>query len=579
MKFRHFKAGLTALMFVLSNSCICGAQVPTKTTKGGKKTPALTATQQRALENLDRIALEARQIDNAAIRTDLQSLIGDALWDFDTANARNIFIDAFKNARNIEDKRKAAAVQTAVIKHIWTRDRALAETLMKQLADVDPQKTEAASGDFGLAAEFGMKSGDPSSQQKLELARSLLEDNSGAAAELIAASLQNEVNFAGINLLSQLRPKDPELANSIFRDALNQLTNLPTTGAVMAAIAMGNYVTPTCTLCSQTAPVSSLAGPYYQAGLQVLRRSVGQTYTPPPVRRDLQDRLVQYFHEMQALLALTLTRFAGPSDIPALESIYRQQSQTLEPSKQQKLQALQQMQKVTNKLDDLVDKAEKVPDQEQRDKALFSLVTAAVRQRSVGDSLTDLEATVEKIQSKELHDKAWSLIKSGEVEQLIQTGQLDGAYTLASKLPDPTIRAKALRNVSRAVARNGSQVLRSSDVLAQALESLGKAEVAIETVQLMFNISSDLVNLKDYEGAFKALEVATQSLGKLKKTDFEQTNTEAVPFNLFDYRNTFGRLGTVDFDRTMFVAQTIKWREFRLAAEIAACRSILSRQA
>ena len=66
----------------------------------------LSPAQQQGLENLDRIALEARQIDNPLIRTDLQALIGDALWDFDKANARKIFLDAFKNARAIEPLRR-----------------------------------------------------------------------------------------------------------------------------------------------------------------------------------------------------------------------------------------------------------------------------------------------------------------------------------------------------------------------------------------------------------------------------------------------------------------------------------------
>ena len=42
-----------------------GARPETK-----KSAPVLSLTQQRGLENLDRIALEARQVDNPAIRAD-----------------------------------------------------------------------------------------------------------------------------------------------------------------------------------------------------------------------------------------------------------------------------------------------------------------------------------------------------------------------------------------------------------------------------------------------------------------------------------------------------------------------------
>ena len=93
----------------------------------------------------------------------------------------------------------------------------------------------------------------------------------------------------------------------------------------------------------------------------------------------------------------------------------------------------------------------------------------------------------------------------------------------------------------------------------------------------MFKIAGDLINLKDYDRAFDALQSSSGSLGGLDKSYFEQTS-RAAPNSLFDYRGTFGRLGKLDFDKTMFLAQSIKWREFRLAAEIATCRSVLSKR-
>ena len=98
------------LGIVISTACLGQASVSRSVNQKGAKNEArpLTEIERRGLENLDRIALEARQIDNAAIRTELQSLIGDALWEFDKSTARNIFLDAFKNARAITDKRDDA---------------------------------------------------------------------------------------------------------------------------------------------------------------------------------------------------------------------------------------------------------------------------------------------------------------------------------------------------------------------------------------------------------------------------------------------------------------------------------------
>ena len=129
MKHNFFlKSVMSMVSFLVTISGTCVAQTPGRSNlvpQDPKKALAtLSPAQQQGLENLDRIALEARQIDNPGIRADLQALIGDALWDYDKTNAKRIFLDAFKNARAIEDKSEAAIVQTEVVKHVWARDRA-----------------------------------------------------------------------------------------------------------------------------------------------------------------------------------------------------------------------------------------------------------------------------------------------------------------------------------------------------------------------------------------------------------------------------------------------------------------------
>jgi len=567
------------LGIVISTACLGQASASRSASQKGAKKEArsLTEIERRGLENLDRIALEARQIDNAAIRTELQSLIGDALWEFDKSSAKNIFLDAFKNARAITDKRQATVAQTQVIQRVWARDRVWAEELMKQLAETKEENKNEPQGDFGVASQFGMKSASPVDQQKLELARELLEIDSGAAGDLIATTLQNDVSFPGINLLAQLRSKNPEAADMIFQRAVQKLSDMPQPSGIMAAIAMGDYLSPSCALCSASADAPS-ARVYYTSALGVLRRSLGQPFAPPPVRRDLQDRLQQYFHEMQATLALSLSKFAGPNDLPQLEAIYQEQVQTLDPVKQRKLEALRNMQRSPDKFQDLRQNAETIPDAEERDKAIFSLVDGSVRQNPSDDRLAKLAELVEKIQSTDLHDRAWSMLKRLEVAKLTQAGNFDDAYQLAIRLPDAAIRGQALRELSLAVAHKGSQTLRSQDVLSEALEAINKADASIERTRLMFKITSDFVNAKDNERAFGALQYSASSLGPLKRDEFEQTTKASVPNSLFDYRNTFGRLGIVDFDRTMFLAQGIKWRELRLAAEIATCQSVLSKK-
>ncbi len=542
-----------------------------------KAPPALSPLQQRALETLDGLSLEARHLENPAIRADLQALIGDALWEFDKPRARSIFVDAFKNARALEDDDEARAVETQILKHLWRRDRSLAEELLKQLTTGKTQKTAEETAASDLSSQFGMQSSDPVTQQKLDLAKNLMDDDPGVAANLIGDSLQKEVSFAGINQLSQLKARNPETANRIFDRAVNQLPSMPTSSALTAAIAMADYLSPSCAVCAAKDFDPAVADVYYKSALAILRRSLGEGPATLPLKPDMQQKVVQYFREMQALLALTLTRFSRPTELAELQTIFRDKVQSLEPAKQRNLLAREQNQNAPDRFDQLFSNVESISDQEQHDLALLNLVQLALSQNSTDELLERLDEKIEKIQTRTLHDKAWSSLKIRVVEKLITAGDLDRAYTLSIKLPDPVIRARALRTLAAAVAKKGSVTLRGSDLLAEGFEALRKGDASVERSQILFKITSDFVGLKDYDHAFDALLFSSGSLAPLEKKDFEQIPGASVPNSLFEYGGTFGRLGNVDFDKTMFAAQSIRWREFRLAAGIAACRSVLGR--
>lgn len=253
------------------------------------------------------------------------------------------------------------------------------------------------------------------------------------------------------------------------------------------------------------------------------------------------------------------------------------QLRQLEPAKQQAIEAMRTNHgnQPTDRLEELCGQSETVADPEKRDAALAKLIEFVLRQDPSEEVLEKLEAKIDKIQSTTLRDRVWSLLKSREVTALIRTGSIDAAYDLSLKLPNALVRARALRDLSAAVAKRGSDTLRTSDLLGQALESLVKADASIERSQVMFKVVKDLANAKDDEKAFEALQFSSTSLGQLAINDFKEV--PGAPISLFDYDGTYGKLAKVDFDKSLFLAQRIKWQEFRLAAEISTCRSILSR--
>jgi|GEM_PF-2442424 len=540
-----------------------------------KKAPILTAAQEQALQTMDAIALEARQIDDPGIRADLQALIGDALWEFDKPTARSIFLDAFKNATALENKGEARVAQSDVIRHIWLRDPAMARDFLKRLSESEDSQNNP-DGIASIQTTFGLTSSDPANLQSLKLADSLFDSNPQAAGDLIDSALKNGVSFAGISRLSQLRESDPERANQIFSRSINQLRSMDPSAGVVAAIAMADYVSPSCAFCPSRPLDPETASLFYQAALNILRAASRSTYAPPPLKAEFQAKLIQYSHEMQAMLAMMLTKLANPADAAELQKIYREQAQLLDSKRQQLLSAVGQIQQAPDKFSAAFSAAESLTDNDQRDSALSKLVEIALSQNPTDDFHQQLEDKISAIGPGALHDRAWSLLKIREVRKDVKDGKLEAAYGLSLRLPDRFVRAQALREVSMKLNGKSDLSLNAADVLSQALQSAESASSSIERTGLMFKIVANFMSLKEDERAFDALLLSSTTVAQLSRDDFQKLPVSKVPTSLFDFAGTFGKLGSVDFEKTMQVAQGIKWKEFRLAAEISTCRSILS---
>jgi hypothetical protein len=524
---------------------------------------------------MDAIALEARQIDDPGIRADLQALIGDALWEFDKPTARSIFLDAFKNATALENKGEARVAQSDVIRLIWLRDPAMARDFLKRLSESEDSQNNP-DGIASIQTTFGLTSSDPANLQSLKLADSLFDSNPQAAGDLIDSALKNGVSFAGISRLSQLRESDPERANQIFSRSINQLRSMDPSAGVVAAIAMADYVSPSCAFCPSRPLEPETASLFYQAALNILRAASRSTYVPPPLKAEFQAKLIQYSHEMQAMLAMMLTKLANPADAAELQKIYREQAQLLDSKRQQLLSAVGQIQQAPDRFSAAFSAAESIADNDQRDAALSKLVEIALSQNPTDDFHQQLEDKINAIGPGALHDRAWSLLKIREVRKDIKDGKLEAAYGLSLRLPDRFVRAQALREVAMKLNGKSDLSLNAADVLSQALQSAESASSSIERTGFMFKIAGNFVGLKEDERAFDALLLSSTTLAQLSKDDFQKLPVSKVPTSLFDFAGTFGKLGSVDFEKTMQVAQGIKWREFRLAAEISTCRSILS---
>lgn len=131
-----------------------------------------------------------------------------SLIDEVTETPKNESLTEFFTRSNKSD------LQAAVLKVAYKHDSQLAERLIKQLTDKEPDEKK----DKGAFDDKSARS-----EQLLNLARQTLETNPNLAFSLAQRSLADGISYSLQNILTELRKKDANLANRLFDIALSQL--------------------------------------------------------------------------------------------------------------------------------------------------------------------------------------------------------------------------------------------------------------------------------------------------------------------------------------------------------------------
>jgi tetratricopeptide (TPR) repeat protein len=590
MKQLNFKRALSLTMIcVLCGATCVAAQTPKQAAQKGAakrakqaKDVATDQAQQTAIYTLEEAVASARQLENPFTKIHLQTLVAEALWSTNESRAREIFIQALSDAADTDDAVKAQLLQRDVIKRAWLKSPALGRQLMEKAAAGQTQQTQGVAAPQTtptLAVQFGMKSPDPLAQQQLLLGGALIQDDPEAAAKLIRQGAESGATFALANYLMQLREKNPTLSDDIFLETLNRLPSMQTSAALSIAVSMTDYVSPNCALCPQQQIASDRVGrAYYAVTLSLLRRSVGQPVPIMSEQQSAQARVEQLQRQAQAMLAMRLTDLARRYNAPEgaeLQAIYQDAFEKINPRLKPTIDLMERTQRSDDRFETAFHEVESIPDQSQRDETLVRLVEIALQKGLDGEGLARLEQKIEKIKTPALHDRARSLFDLRQIEIAIKSKDVERALKLCERLPSGVMRAGALADVASALQRAGDRA-RALEVLGESLRQADKADGSLDRSATIFKIVSSFVSLKDDAQSFEALLTAADSLSRLRGDDFSKSQSdEVMPEKEFDFGTSFGRLAKVDFNRSLQIAQTIRWRELRLPAEIAVCRSVL----
>lgn len=207
-----------------------------------------------AVAQLVSLADEARGYHDLALRPHVLVRAADALWEADNESARRIFrrawdaaeaADADAQSTKIEDRQlqMVAAMKRAngmdsrneVLRMAARRDHALGEEFLAKLKD----KTREDSG-----SQTSVGNSPEDLARRLQLARSLVDDDQIDQALAFAAPALNQINVDSIGFLCALRPKRPAMADERFGLMMAQAEYDPSSDANTVSLLSSYAFTP-----------------------------------------------------------------------------------------------------------------------------------------------------------------------------------------------------------------------------------------------------------------------------------------------------------------------------------------------
>ncbi|MDX6613605.1 MAG: hypothetical protein QOD75_2791 [Blastocatellia bacterium] len=166
--------------------------------------------QSHARSLLISLATDVRSFSDQALRARYQARIADALWDMDAEQGRILFRRAWEAAGPADKESKEPLnLRQQVLTLVARRDRVLAEEFLQKLkADDEPISTESSKPNLWELPD--------ASQQRLDLAESLLRLGDIEHALQFADPVLGNVTISTIDFLTQLREKEPTAADQRY---------------------------------------------------------------------------------------------------------------------------------------------------------------------------------------------------------------------------------------------------------------------------------------------------------------------------------------------------------------------------
>lgn len=555
---------------------------------------------------------DARQWKDAAAASDVLSKIADLLWVSDSQIARNYLAQAWEKAGHVDEhKQERSRFRNQSARNDARRDvmlvaRRRAPDLAKKWLE---QMTQEAEEEREAEPRGTYDDRTARSAVLLQMALQTAESNPQAAAELAIESLRDGISFGFQETLIKLQEKEFNIAQSVFRAALQRLRTvglidpnellilysyLYTPGRIAAADIGDNSASrqlavsqnrPRITAAARLNPALAMEFLSLAADL-LITAPLPTTSADPQVTARTQLSVINYLlNEVTVQLPEKAAALQARAQQIVADARFSTIPRPPSPDRPAPLEGESLQGYAERRVDVLEQQAEKETDTLSRDIAYARAALATTLENyERGFSLAG------KVQDESLRSGVTNWLVYRAVLHLIKAGDFVKAYALNAKNSDPLQRAIGLV-VGAQKSVKEKDIIRSRQWLEESRELIRKAAPSDQRSRIAFGVVSTYgffdkaIALQSLSDVVLSLEQSSPATGRDERAplikQFSGLNTSSdftygtSGFSLMAAIKTFD---ADQFEDVLYLFNKIPSREVRGQALVTLCQEYLQRK-
>jgi regulator of sigma D len=402
------------------------------------------AKEKKAFDLLQSISEQVSSLHSPSNRVRAECLIADLLWVRDEKRSRALFKSASDDVAAVvadidfSDPEVYQQLQ-------WLNQ--LRQAMVNHMAQHDPDAAMAFLRATRLPGSSDQRAkwyAETETNLELQLAALIAKQNPQRTLELARATLPRGVSYGLIGLLNDLQRKDPKLAQSLYKEMVDQVKSEDLERNQELANAAWNLV--------WFQPPQANEDIYRD----LLGTLINSALTITPADQSSISMAQNIYGQLQSLMPLV------EKYVPARASALRQWSQNAERTFDPNSRMYQELNKVT-------------------------------QNGTVEDVLALASRYSGELQTEIYQQAAWKAFSSGDVNRARQI--------ISDFIPDPVQRRQLLANFDN----QSLETAISEDKIAEARQLLGRVKALGQRVQILTRLVNSLVAKGDKKGALDLL--------------------------------------------------------------------------